>query len=202
MSLVTPDEVLAFWIGPTAHDASQLDKGMKLWFGKSEEVDREIAARFADTIEALAVGLMDEWAARGARSRLAAVITLDQFPRNIHRGSARAFGYDRMALGLVKDGLLNHVDEELTEIEQVFFYLPLEHSERTADQALCVQLMEKLVKTARPDFKSFAEHTLDFAHKHKAVIDQFGRFPHRNAALGRKNTPEEDAYLAQPGAGF
>ena len=106
MSLVTPDEVLAFWIGPTAHDASQLDKGMKLWFGKSEEVDREIAARFADTIEALAVGLMDEWAARGARSRLAAVITLDQFPRNIHRGSARAFSYDRMALGLVKDGLM------------------------------------------------------------------------------------------------
>ena len=77
MSLVTPDEVLAFWIGPTAHDASQLDKGMKLWFGKSEEVDREIAARFADTIEALAVGLMDEWAARAT----------EQYRRRLHSGS-------------------------------------------------------------------------------------------------------------------
>lgn len=202
MSVATPDEVLAFWIGPTSHDASQLGKGMKLWFGKSEEADREIAARFADTIEALATGLMDDWAARGARSRLAAIITLDQFPRNIYRGTARAFGYDRMALGLTKDGLLSHVDEELTEVEQVFFYLPLEHSERTADQALAVQLMEKLVKTARPDFRAFAENTLDYAHKHKAVIDQFGRFPHRNEALGRTNTPEEEAYLAQPGAGF
>ena len=202
MSVATPDDILNFWIGPTARDAGQLDKGHALWFGKSDDVDREIRTRFSGAITARAGGLAQEWAARGPRNRLAAVIALDQFPRNVFRGTPQAFAYDRIALGLTKEGLLTHADEELAEVEQVFFYLPLEHSERVADQALCVQLMEKLVKTARPEFKSFAEGTLDYAYRHKEVIDQFGRFPHRNSILGRENTSEEVAYLSQPGAGF
>lgn len=202
MSFARPDEILDYWIGPAAHDASLLEERMKLWFHKSDEVDSEIRTRFLSTIDHLMDGLAEDWAGRGPRTRLAAIIALDQFPRNIFRDTPQAFAYDRLALGLTKDGLLSHADEELTEVEQVFFYLPLEHSESMADQALCVGLMEDLVKSARPAFKGFAEETLDFAHRHKAVIDRFGRFPHRNAALGRENTPEEETYLSQPGAGF
>ena len=189
------DDILTFWFD---------EAGPKKWYNASPAFDAVVRRRFHAAVEREAALLgqgRHPWQ-DSAEGALALIVLLDQFPRNIYRGTARAFGYDRMALGLAKDGLLSHVDEELTEVEQVFFYLPLEHSERVADQALCVQLMEKLVKTARPEFRSFAENTLDYAHKHKAVIDQFGRFPHRNAALGRTNTPEEDAYLAQPGAGF
>ncbi|MCI4645364.1 MAG: DUF924 domain-containing protein [Hyphomonadaceae bacterium] len=202
MSHVRPDEILDFWIGSAGHDATALEERMTLWFGKSDTVDAEIRARFLPTLEHLEDGLAEDWAGRGPRTRLAAVIALDQFPRNIFRGTARAFAYDRLALGVVKDGLMSHADEELTEPEQVFFYLPLEHSESQADQALCVSLMEKLARSARPAFKTFAEKTLDFAYRHKAVIDRYGRFPHRNHALGRESTAEEEAYLAQPGAGF
>lgn len=202
MTLATPDAILDFWIGPARHDAAALDARGPLWFGKSDAVDAEIAARFGETVTALANGVAETWAARGPRVRLAAIIALDQFPRNIHRGTPAAFAHDALALGLAKEGLMINADSELTEVEQVFFYLPLEHSERVADQALCVDLMTKLVASARPAFKPFAESTLDYAHRHKAVIDEFGRFPHRNPILARPSTPDERAYLAKPGAGF
>ena len=202
MRLATPDEILEFWIGAAAHDGEAARAQGKVWFGKSEAVDRDIEARFLPTLERLASGAAFDWAGRGPRALLAAIIVLDQFSRNIFRGTPRAFEQDRLALGLTKDGLLRHADEELTEVEQVFFYLPLEHSERLADQSLCVTLMEKLAASARPDFKPFADGTLDYARRHMAVIERFGRFPHRNDILGRVSTPEEIAFLAEPGSRF
>ena len=202
MSIVTPDDILDDWIGPSAHDAVLAGARKRVWFGKSDAVDRDLEARYRPTIEALAAGLDEKWAERGARPRLAAIIAMDQFTRNIFRDTPNAFALDDRALGLAKEGLVLGQDRELTEVEQMFFYLPLEHSERVADQQLCVDLMERLVESARPAFRAMAEEILDYARRHKAVIDQFGRFPHRNGILGRKSTPEEQAYLAQPGAGF
>lgn len=202
MSLVRPEDILAYWIGPADNDAGALEARHKLWFGKSDAADIEIAERFVPTLAALASGLAEDWAENGPHPRLAAIIALDQFSRNIFRGRAAAFENDRLALGLAKDGLMRGEDSGLSEVERAFFYLPVEHSERAADQVLSVQLFERLAEDARPEFRGFAETCLDYARQHKAVIDRFGRYPHRNAALGRQNTPEEEAYLAEPGAGF
>ena len=202
MTVVSPDDILDDWIGPAAHDAVLAEARKRVWFGKSDAVDRDLQVRYLPTIEALAGGLDEVWAARGPRPRLAAIIAMDQFTRNIFRETPNAFALDTRALGLAKEGLVLGQDRELTEVEQMFFYLPLEHSERAADQQLSLDLFTKLLETARPAFKAMAEDTLDYANKHKAVIEQFGRFPHRNAILGRPSTPEEQEYLAQPGSGF
>jgi uncharacterized protein (DUF924 family) len=151
---------------------------------------------------ALASGLAYDWAARGPRQRLAAIIALDQFSRNVFRGHATSFAHDKLALGLTKEALMLGIDAELTEIERIFLYIPLEHSERMADQTLSVELYSKLAASARPSFKKLCDSTLDYAHKHRDVIQQFGRFPHRNELLKRSNTLEEAEYLAKPGSGF
>lgn len=201
-SLPTPGAVLDYWIGPATHDHVAAKKKNKLWFVKSLATDGEIAERFLPLVSALASGLAYDWAAQGPRQRLAAIIALDQFSRNIFRGHALSFKHDKLALGLAKEGLVLDEDKSLSEIEKIFFYIPLEHSERKHDQAFSVQVFTKLAKTARPAFKEICENTLEYAIKHKDVIDQFGRFPHRNAILKRTNTPEEMAYLSKPGAGF
>lgn len=202
MSMATPEAVLEFWIGSTAHHAGDLDQAHRFWFQKSDATDKAIADQFLDTLRLLAEGLAYEWAERGPRPRLAAVIVLDQFSRNLFRGLPDAFAQDAIALGLSKEAILKHEDTHLSETERAFLYLPLEHSERAADQQLCVNLMEKLVRDARPDFGKYAADSLDYAHRHKAIIDRFGRFPHRNAVLGRPSTPEEIEFLKQPGSRF
>ena len=202
MTIAAPEDVLAYWIGPAKDDPGALTAQNKLWFGKSDAVDRDIADRFLETLRVLANGLANDWASRGPQGRLAAIIVLDQFSRNLFRGLPDAFAQDRLALGLCKEGLVMGDDGGLSEVERVFFYLPLEHSERQADQALFVDLLQKLVKRARPAFRDYAERTLEYGHRHKAIIDRFGRFPHRNLPLGRINTPEEAAFLQQPGSGF
>lgn len=202
MILATPQDVLAYWIGNAAEDPKAAGEMQKLWFGKSDTVDAEIAERFLPTLGAMTAGLAEDWAERGPRQRLAAIIVLDQFARNLFRGQAEAFEHDRLALGLAKDGILRGEDKTLSEVERVFFYLPLEHSERQADQVLSVELMTRVRDEARPGFEGFAQGTLDYAHAHKDIIDRFGRYPHRNAALGRESTPEEAEFLKQPGSGF
>lgn len=200
--LPSPEKVVDYWIGDARDDAELAKKRTRVWFGKSDKVDAYLAENFTQIIAELAAGRADDWAAQGPVGRLGAIIVLDQFTRNIFRGKRGAFENDFRALFLCKDGLMKGDDKELSEVERQFFYLPLEHSERIADQKLCVDLFERLLREARPAFRPLAEGALDYAHQHKAVIDRFGRFPHRNAILGRDNTPEEEAYLAQPGSGF
>lgn len=202
MGKTTPLDVLDYWIGEARDDPAEAGSRQKLWFGKSAQADREIAARFIDTLASLASGLAHDWAARGPRARLAAIIALDQFSRNIFRDQAGAFENDPLALALAKRGIDAGEDVGLAEAERIFFYLPLEHSESLDDQETSVRLFERLVDDARPEFADLASATLDYAIAHRDVIARFGRFPHRNGVLGRTNTPEEDAYLAQPGAGF
>lgn len=199
---VTPETVLDFWLGDHPSQPAVLETKQKLWFQKSFETDRTIADTFVTTLADLAAGEAKTWAKKGARSRLAAIIVLDQFSRNIFRGHRFSFTHDPMAKNLTLTGLAFNEDRELGEVERVFFYLPLEHSESLDDQKMSVKLFEELAREARPAFKDFCETTLDYARKHLEVIERFGRFPHRNAVLRRPSTREEQAYLSEPGAGF
>lgn len=200
--LATPEDVLDYWLGETPEKPETLTERNALWFAKSFKTDSEIADRFVETLSALANGLCEDWAARGPRERLAAIIVLDQFSRNIFRGHRFSFTHDRLARELMQAGLEAGEDQTLSEPERVFFYLPAEHSEDIADQDLSVRLFQTLTDGARADYKEFCKATLDYAHQHREVIAQFGRFPHRNRALRRASTPEERAYLDKPGAGF
>lgn len=201
-TLPSPQDVLDYWIGDAAHDGETAKQKQNLWFKKSFPTDAEIADRFLPLIAPLAEGLAYDWAQQGPHERLAAIIALDQFSRNIFRNNALSFAHDKIALGLTKEALMSGADTPLSEVERIFLYIPLEHSERLTDQDLSVQMFTKLAKDARPDFQDLCDGTLDYAHRHRDVIAKYGRFPHRNAILKRPNTAEEAEYLSQPGAGF
>lgn len=178
----TPDTVLDFWFKELTP---------KQWFVKDPELDDTITKRFASLHLALSRQVPSEWRA-SAEARLALVIVLDQFPRNMYRGSPLAFATDTLALNAAKAALAVGADANVSEHRRIFFYLPFEHAENLADQNRAVALCEALGN---------AEY-LDYARQHQVIIERFGRFPHRNAILGRTSTAEEEAYLAQPGAGF
>ncbi|MEM8786617.1 MAG: DUF924 family protein [Pseudomonadota bacterium] len=199
MAIETPQSLLDFWIGPAKNDPDAAQAKGKLWFTKSFETDSLIAERFLPTLSALASGLAYEWAVASPEGRLAAIIGLDQFSRNIFRGMPAAFSHDAIAVDLATHGILIAVDMEMTEVERQFFYLPLEHSERLADQALCVKAFTGAVASARASFRDHMEDALLWAEKHKAVIERFGRFPHRNAILGRTSNADEEAWIRENG---
>lgn len=161
------------------------------WFGKSDDVDRALAARFAGTFDAVAA-LPAGSVLASANEALAAVIALDQIPRNIFRGTPRAFETDAKARDLTRGAIAAGHDLTLGLHERLFLYLPLEHSEDMADQEQAVDLISGL---------GDAEYTR-YAIAHRAIIARFGRFPHRNAILGRISTPEEAAFLSEPGSSF
>ncbi|MEL8055293.1 MAG: DUF924 family protein [Pseudomonadota bacterium] len=200
--LPSPQDVLNYWLGEATNDAEAADAKMKLWFEKSAATDADIAEHFLDLMAPLANGLAQEWADQGLSHRLAAIIALDQFSRNLFRDTKHAFASDPLALSLTKDALSKGEETGLSEVERIFLYLPLEHSEDMADQDLSVQKYTDLAQDARPAFKALCENTLDYAIRHRDVIEQYGRFPHRNAILERPNTEAETEYLSQPGAGF
>jgi uncharacterized protein (DUF924 family) len=189
--MTTPRAVLDFWFGPDP------DTWRMAWFKPDPEFDAAIARQFGATLAEAATGAHDAWAAT-AEGALALAIVLDQFPRNMFRGSARAFATDAQALALARAAVARRQDQALTANQRVFLYLPFEHSEAMADQDTAVALFEGLRDVpamARPD------GAIDYAWRHRVVIARFGRFPHRNAALGRASTPEEQAWLAA-GGGF
>ncbi|MBD3768766.1 MAG: DUF924 domain-containing protein [Rhodobacterales bacterium] len=200
--LPTPQDVIDYWIGGASASPDAAGEKHKLWFGKSAETDTEIRTRFGELLETLChLPAAEDWAARGPRGRLAAIIVLDQFSRNLFRDNPRAFAQDDLALLLCKDGLALGQDKGLSEAERIFFYLPLEHSEAPEDQDASVAKFTDLLVESREGFRSLVENTLQYAKAHKDVIDQFGRFPHRNKALGRESTGAETEWLAE-GGGF
>ena len=176
------DEVLEFWFEELTPDD---------WFGGGEAVDDRIRERFLALHEALREGVPESWRAT-ARGMLAAVIALDQFPRNLYRGSGQAFAADRAALALASEAIERGFDREMSTDERKFLYLPFEHSEDPRVQARSVELFASLDDA----------HTLGYAVRHKEIIDRFGRFPHRNEILGRASTPEEIEFLKEPDSSF
>lgn len=184
---MTPDEILTFWFEGDA--TVRREK----WFKKDADFDTA-CARFIPAIRAARTGAFDSWAGT-AQGAVALIVLLDQLSRNVFRGSAEAFAADPHARAIARDLIARGDDKDLTPFERQFVYLPFEHGESMEDQTESVRLFEDLRG-------ALGDSTVEYAHKHRAVIEKFGRFPHRNAALGRIDTAGEAAYLAEPGSGF
>lgn len=189
------DAVLAFWFKEQALSAPQIDRRMDIWFGEDAAFDHEIQQEFADDVEKASEGKLDHWA-RKPEGRLALILLLDQFRRNIYRNSARAFEKDKVALKLCVEGAMEKKDQGLPPIQRAFFYMPLQHAESRKVQAKSVELFDKLAAAVSPTYQETFLTIAQFAELHRDIIDQFGRFPHRNKLLDRENTPEEEEYLA------
>lgn len=193
--------VLSFWFDDADAGTGAREAAVRRWFQPDPAFDAEIARRFGRLVEAGLAGELDGWRAQPS-SWLALLIVLDQFPRNIRRGRSDAFAGDARAQRIALEGIDAGFDQALPPLQRAFAYLPLEHAEDPVLQARCVALFDALRRevdaAARPTFDVFH----DYAVQHREVIDRFGRFPHRNQALGRPSTPDERAYLATPGAGF
>ncbi len=197
----TPASVLAFWFGSEISDGTVAQAQSALWWQKNPATDDAIRARFAGWTAQAASGALDAWRAT-PQGLLALIVLTDQFPRNMYRGTPQSFAFDALALGLCREGLARGADRQLRPIERVFFYLPLEHSEVLADQQQAVQNMGALAAAVPADQRAPFEGFADYARRHQAVIARFGRFPHRNAILGRSSTPQEREFLQQPGSSF
>ena len=187
------DEVLEYWFGPA--DGPEWGKLRRLWFGGGAAVDDEIRARFGELHERACEGEFDDWQQR-PQGCLALVLVLDQFSRNLHRGTARAFGADAKALALARVAIERGWDRDLDPVQRWFFYLPFEHSENLDDQRRALALFESL-----PDDDN-RKLGVDYARQHLEIIERFGRFPHRNEMLGRVSSPEEVKWLAAGGTRF
>ncbi|MBS7792801.1 DUF924 domain-containing protein [Roseococcus sp. SDR] len=186
-------DILDFWF------ADGTDQFRQAWFKKDADFDAEIARRFGPLVAPAREGQLDAWADT-PEGALALFILLDQFPRNLFRGSPEAFASDAHALTLARRVVVERrLDLALTPTQRVFLYLPFEHAESLEAQNLSVALFEGLRDSPA---HAAPGGTIAYAWAHRAVIARFGRFPHRNAVLGRESTPAELAYLAQPGAGF
>ena len=189
------DAVLNFWFKRQSLSAPQIDRRMDVWFGEDTAFDAQIKAEFAEDVTRASEGQLDHWA-KQPRGRLALILLLDQFRRNIYRSSADAFKMDRKALQLCVSGAMEKKDKGLDPIEKVFFYMPLQHAESAKVQAKSCELYNKLAEAVSPTYRETFMTIAQFAELHRDIVDQFGRFPHRNKLLGRKNTPEEEEYLA------
>ncbi len=197
----TVPQVLRCWLGAHPLEFAAMQRVQGQWFMKNQAFDAELRQRFGATLDVALAGRLQDWAA-SAEGRLALLIVLDQFTRNVFRGDARSFSGDARALALALEGIERGHDRAVPPMARIFCYLPLEHAEDAAVQARSVALFTALRDAADAQPKAFFDGTLEYAHKHQDVIARFGRFPHRNAVLGRASTAEELAYLAQPGAGF
>lgn len=195
------DEILGFWFKEQQLSAPQIDRRMDIWFGEDKAFDLEIEREFADDVESASAGKLDHWAEE-PRGRLALILLLDQFRRNIHRNSAKAFEKDKAALKLCVEGAMQKKDQGLTPIERVFFYMPLQHAESGKVQAKSVELYNKLAESVSATYRETFSTIAQFAELHRDIIEQFGRFPHRNKLLGRKNTAAENEYLATDSPDF
>lgn len=196
------DRILEFWFGAEeADDATIAGRQSGLWWGKSPETDARIREHFKPQVLAAGAGKLDEWKFR-PEGWLALILLLDQFPRNIYRDTPDMYRFDDRARALCVEGLDAGIDAKLRLIQRVFFYLPLEHSESADDQAWCVDLMRGLAREAPNDHKAVFEDFVGYAEAHQEVVDRFGRFPHRNAILGRESSGKEIEFLEQPGSSF
>jgi uncharacterized protein (DUF924 family) len=199
-------KVRDFWFGKTPLSPEQLPRRMQLWFGGAgaevqKHVDDTLSSRFGTLVQSAVAGDLAQWA-DGPRRRLSLILLLDQFPRNIHRGRPLAYAGDEQALSLALTGMQSVADAALNPAERIFFYMPLQHSESLEVQEESVAAYKRLLGEAPDNVRQVFEGCVTFAQSHCDVIRQFGRFPHRNAVLGRPTTAEEKEWLAKGGDTF
>jgi uncharacterized protein (DUF924 family) len=194
--------VREFWFGGLPMTREALEERMKIWFGEEESRERAqawdatIRNEFGARVEAALRGELASWA-DGPRRRLSLIILLDQFPRNIYRGRARAYTGDEQALALALSGMQSGADAALDPVERMFFYMPLEHSESADVQDESVAAYRRLLGEASEPLRGAFESALKYAELHASIIRRFGRFPHRNRVLRRTSTAEETDYLLE-----
>ena len=189
----TAKEVLAFWFG--APGSPERGKARREWFRKDVKFDEEIRGRFGEAVAIALAGGFGEWCVTG-EGALARILLLDQFTRNIFRDTPRAFAGDERALATAEDAVARGFDRQLSFNERWFMYMPFEHAESVEAQHRSLELFGALARETGND------DALVWARKHADVIFRFGRYPHRNAILGRASTPEEVAFLREPGSSF
>jgi uncharacterized protein (DUF924 family) len=188
-----PAEVLDFWFGREGEPG--YGEFRERWFRKDEAFDREVTDRFGGLYEEAAAGRLDAWR-EAAESCLALVIALDQFPRNMFRGDPRTHATNGKALDTARYAIERALDRELPAFQRMFLYMPFMHAENVEDQRRSVEFFEGLA--AEPG----ALDVVEYAVGHRDIVERFGRFPHRNAILGRETTPEEAEFLMRPGSSF
>lgn len=181
------EEIYEFWFGAPGSEGH--GDVREFWFAGGPSLDEEIRERFTGHYTRAVAGEFDNWTST-ARGWISLIVLLDQFPRNIFRGDGQSFAADHIALQNARGLVSSPLHDELITVEKLFAYLPFEHSEDIADQKICLDLYRAI------DPHKDKEEWIDFAVQHYDIIEQFGRFPHRNALLSRENTPEEDAWLA------
>ena len=189
----SPQEVLDFWFGREGEEG--YGEFREAWFNRDPEFDREIRDRFEPVYEEAAAGRLDHWKSE-ARSCLALIVVLDQFPRNMYRGDARMYAADEKAREAARHAVEHTYDRELSPYGRLFMYLPFEHSEELDDQRLSVELFRGLAT------EMGSEDLLGYAVRHLQIVERFGRFPHRNEILGRRTTLEESQFLSGPDSSF
>jgi uncharacterized protein (DUF924 family) len=195
------EEVLSFWFGELDEQGRADQLHTERWWRRDAAFDELLRARFGALHEAVARGERDPWL-DSPRGRLALIIVLDQLSRNMFRGTARMFACDAKALEVALEGIERGLDRGLACDERTFFYMPLMHSEDLSVQNRCVELFEGFRDELPSPLREKIGLNVTFAVKHREFVERFGRFPHRNALLGRESTPEEAEFLTQPGSSF
>lgn len=193
--------VLDFWFGSEELTPETAGARMKQWFSSNADFDYDIERRFGKLVSLSSKGGFDNWQ-EDARSNLALVILLDQFPRNLYRGTAKAFATDAKALELCKYGLARGDLKTLSPIESIFLLMPFQHAENLDDQNQGIDAYQTLSGLVPTEWNAQVNGVTDFAQRHRSVIEKFGRFPHRNEMLGRATTTEEQTYLDTGGETF
>lgn len=196
MATAAATQILNFWFDVPAATDSEYGQQRRLWFHKDPKFDHQIRDKFAEIYQQARQENCASWLAN-PKTALALTVLLDQLPRNMFRGTPQSFEADTQALHVAQSALARQHDQALLPVERMFFYLPFEHSENLTHQDQAVAYFEALVQVA-PELRS----SLDYAYRHRSVIAEFGRFPHRNSILSRTSTPAELDFLAQPGSGF
>ena len=193
--------VLDFWFSDAELNSPEIDSRMDRWFGSSEELDEQISTQFGGLIEQASDGELDEWAETPA-GRLALIIILDQFRRNIFRGEAAAFTHDKKALKLAIEGTISGAHKELSPLQKMFFFMPLQHAESLKIQEKSVGIFNALAESVSETLRETFLTAAHFAELHRDIVAEFGRFPHRNAVLGRENSSTEAEYLSGEAPSF
>ena len=199
--MTDPVEILDFWFADSLTNPDNLAERRAVWFMGGSDVDQLITEKFGTLPDAALAGELQHWTT-DARNTLALVLVLDQFPRNIYRNTARAYHYDAAGLELALKIIDQGLNSDLHPIEQSFLFLPLQHSETIVEQTRAVQLYETLAVQSPDPYLESAKNSLDYAKRHCDIIRRFGRFPHRNAILGRDSTEAEIEFLASGGDTF
>lgn len=187
-------ELLGIWFGNLGSADLPSSDRTNLWFGDNEVVKRHLTRAFENEFNLATTNNLQDWH-KTPRGRLATIILLDQFPRYLHKHSSEAFAYDKMALQLCVEGLSQKMDQSLTLIERVFFYMPLVHAEDAQIQDKSIRLYQDLVTLSMPETTQIYQLFLAYAYAHFRVVKEFGRFPQRNQTLGRTSTEAELAFL-------